>query len=140
MSAANAQTDSPAWKQLPSVPDPVGFAAPFAGVSVGALVVGGGANFPDAMPWAGGRKVWHDSIFVLPKPDAKWLSGFKLPRAAGAGITVVMGEMRDRGTSLGVAFTLCAGTTAIAGLLILMIHLRQTELRPESKCQERSSN
>jgi len=86
------------WKQLPPVPDPIGFAAPFAGVSGDALIVAGGANFPGAMPWEGGQKVWHDSIFVLPKPDAKWLTGFKLPHPAAYGVSVT--------TSNGV---LCAG-------------------------------
>lgn len=90
MSAAKAQSE-PAhlnWKELPSIPDPVGFAAPFAGVSGGALVVAGGANFPGAMPWEGGQKVWYDSIFVLTKPDGTWLSGFKLPRPLGYGVSV----------------------------------------------------
>jgi N-acetylneuraminate epimerase len=77
-----------AWKQLPRIPDPVGFAAPFAGVSGGALIVAGGANFPGAMPWEGGQKVWHDSVFVLTKPNGNWLTGFKLPHPLGYGVSV----------------------------------------------------
>lgn len=46
--------------------------------------------------------------------------------AAGAGITVVMGAMRDRGISLGLAFTLLAIVTALAGLLILLVRPRTT--------------
>jgi N-acetylneuraminic acid mutarotase len=76
------------WTQLPPIPDPVGFAAPFAGVSGNALIVAGGANFPDAMPWEGGRKVWHDSIYVLPPGTNQWLNGSKLPRPAAYGISV----------------------------------------------------
>lgn len=45
--------------------------------------------------------------------------------ASGAGITVMMGGMRDRGISLGVAFAFCAAITAVAGLLILCIRLRK---------------
>jgi len=41
--------------------------------------------------------------------------------SAGAGVTVIMGAMRDRGISFGVAFTVCAVTTAFAGLLILLV-------------------
>jgi sialidase-1 len=76
------------WYELPQIPDPIGFAAPFAGTSSGALVVAGGANFPGAMPWEGGRKVWYDSIFVLPKPQSHWLTGFKLPHAIAYGVSV----------------------------------------------------
>jgi len=77
------------WQQLPALPDPVGFAAPFAGVSGKALIVAGGANFPNGMPWEGGKKIWHDSIFVLSDPKGKWKTGFKLaePKAYGISIT-----------------------------------------------------
>jgi hypothetical protein len=34
-------------------------------VSNGALIVAGGANFPDKAVWEGGRKHWYDNIFVL---------------------------------------------------------------------------
>src|SRR5205807_99872 len=76
------------WRELPPLPDPIGFAGTFAGVSSGALLVGGGANFPDAMPWEGGKKVWYDSVYVLPKPAGQWIAGFKLPRALAYGISV----------------------------------------------------
>ena len=52
------------WERLPSLPDREGFAGLFAGVSGGALLVAGGANFPDAKPWEGGKKVWYDTVFV----------------------------------------------------------------------------
>src|SRR5262245_23532811 len=35
------------WTQLPPLPDREGFAGAFAGVTGGALIVAGGANFPD---------------------------------------------------------------------------------------------
>ncbi len=88
MSMISAQTETLNWKQLPSLPDPIGFAAPFAGVSGGALLVGGGANFPGAMPWEGGKKIWYDTLYVLPQPDGDWLPGFKLPRLLGYGVSV----------------------------------------------------
>jgi N-acetylneuraminic acid mutarotase len=76
------------WRKLPPLSDRIGFAGMFAGVSGDALLVAGGANFPDAMPWDGGKKVWHDSIYVLPKPDGQWIAGFKLPRALAYGVSV----------------------------------------------------
>ncbi len=76
------------WTRLPDLPDAEGFAGPFAGVSHGALVVAGGANFPDAKPWQGGSKVWYDSIHVLDKPDGAWRSIDKLPRPLGYGVSL----------------------------------------------------
>jgi N-acetylneuraminic acid mutarotase len=76
------------WKQLPSIPDQIGFAGCFAGVSGGALLVAGGANYPTAMPWDGGKKVWYDSVYVLPEPEGHWLSGFKLPHPVAYGVSV----------------------------------------------------
>lgn len=47
--------------------------------------------------------------------------------AAGAGITVLMGALRDRGISLGVVFTICAAAALLGGLLVLLIRPRQEE-------------
>jgi N-acetylneuraminate epimerase len=93
MTALATAAEPLVWKQLPPLPDPLGVAAPFAGVSDGSLVVAGGANFPDRMPWEGGKKVWHDRVWVLDKPDGKWRDGGKLPRPLGYGISL----MRDDG-------------------------------------------
>ena len=41
--------------------------------------------------------------------------------AAGAGITVWMGALRDRGISLGVVFTICAAAALLGGFLILLV-------------------
>ncbi|RPD45577.1 hypothetical protein [Paracnuella aquatica] len=42
----------------------LGLAGAVAGVHNGVLLVGGGANFPDATPWMGGAKKYHDDLFV----------------------------------------------------------------------------
>src|SRR5580692_4015153 len=57
------------WQQLPPLPDREGFATPFDGTSNGALIVAGGANFPEKRPWEGGTKIWYDAIFVLTDPQ-----------------------------------------------------------------------
>jgi N-acetylneuraminate epimerase len=76
------------WSLLPPVPDPEGFAAPFAGVSNGALVVAGGANIP-ANKWADVfTKTWHDRVFVLEPGASRWKTGFKLPRTLAYGVSV----------------------------------------------------
>ena len=74
------------WTRLPSIPDREGFAGSFAGASGGALLVAGGANFPDKKPWEGGVKIWYDSVFVLAQPDGAWRRAGKLPRATGYGV------------------------------------------------------
>jgi N-acetylneuraminate epimerase len=76
------------WKQLAPLPDKLGVAGAFAGVSEDVLLVAGGANFPDQMPWDGGAKVWHDDVFVLEKPDGAWRVAGRLPRPLGYGVAV----------------------------------------------------
>ena len=80
------------WKALASLPDREGFAAMFAGVSGGALLVAGGANFPDKKPWAGGAKVWHDTVFVLEQPDGPWRVAGKLPHPLAYGVSVTTSD------------------------------------------------
>jgi N-acetylneuraminic acid mutarotase len=77
------------WGQLPAIPDNYGFAGSFAGTSHGALIVAGGANFPDGgAPWTGSKKVWSDKIFVLDKPTGQWKIAGKLPQPMGYGVAV----------------------------------------------------
>ena len=45
----------------------LGLAGPVAGVHQGGLFVAGGANFPDAMPWLGGKKKYYSEGFVFRK-------------------------------------------------------------------------
>jgi N-acetylneuraminic acid mutarotase len=76
---------------LPDLPDPHGVAGAFAGVVDGRLLVGGGANFPDGvMPWAGGRKVWHDQVVALDldAPSAGWREVGRLPTPNGYGVSL----------------------------------------------------
>ena len=86
------------WRLLPAIPDREGFAAPFAGTSGGALVVAGGANFPNQRPWEGGTKHWYDAIYVLEQGSIAWRIAGQLPRPNAYGVGV--------STSAGVV---CAG-------------------------------
>ncbi|MCA1962720.1 MAG: galactose oxidase [Prosthecobacter sp.] len=76
------------WQRLPSLPDAEGFAGSFAGICDGALVVAGGTNFPDKMPWEGGRKTWYDQVHVLRTPDGPWTVAGKLPVPNGYGVSL----------------------------------------------------
>ena len=78
------------WSRLAPLPDPLGVASPFAGVSGGALLVAGGANFPDKMPWEGGKKIWHDRVWVLEQPGATWKDAGALPRPLAYGVSVTL--------------------------------------------------
>lgn len=81
-----------AWQSLAPLPDPEGFAGSYAGISGGALLVAGGANFPDRRPWEGGTKVWHAPIFVLETPTGTWKTAGSLPRPAGYGLSLTLPE------------------------------------------------
>jgi SSS family transporter len=81
------------WGTLPPLPDREGFAGMFAGVSGDALIAAGGANFPDGPPWEGGRKTWHDAVFVLESPAAAWRKAeTRLPRTLGYGVSGTYGD------------------------------------------------
>ena len=81
------------WTELPPLPDPIGFAGPYAGVAGDALIVAGGANFPEAAPWEGGTKVWYRDAFVLDAPDGKWRRvADALPRPLGYGGSVTIAD------------------------------------------------
>ncbi len=123
-----------AWSELPALPDPFGFAGPFVGVSNGALIVAGGANFPDEARWET-AKVWHDRVFVLPSPDARWqIAAERLPRPLGYGISLTLTEE--------VASALPTGVLCIGGCdadrhyaEVFLVgwrgeHLQRTELPP----------
>jgi N-acetylneuraminic acid mutarotase len=80
---------------LPPLPDAHGFAGSFAGLSGRHLMVAGGANFPDGvMPWNGGKKVWHDSVFALDtaQPESGWVRLGGLPQAVGYGVSITVPE------------------------------------------------
>jgi N-acetylneuraminic acid mutarotase len=90
--APAADSASGQGQRLPSLPDKEGFAGMFAGVSHGALLAGGGANFPQKRPWEGGAKVWYDAVFVLDKPDGEWKPAGKLPRPLAYGVSATHGD------------------------------------------------
>lgn len=92
------------WTELaplpPSSPGAIqpGVAGPFTGLHGNTLIVAGGANFPDTMPWHGGRKKYHNEIYLLQLPygsegwkAAGGSSGLPRPVAYGASASVRAG-------------------------------------------------
>ncbi|MES2692411.1 MAG: kelch repeat-containing protein [Verrucomicrobiota bacterium] len=100
---ADANVATMKWDKLPPLPPSAGqtkqpgVAGPFAGVHGDTLIVAGGANFPDKLPWEGGTKIWWDDVWVLENLSSKtprWVSDatLKLPRRLGYGISVDLPE------------------------------------------------
>ena len=98
-----ASQDMLRWRPLPDLPNPVGLAGAFTGSSDGVLFVAGGANFPDGMPWDGGTKAYHDSIYIW--DGTQWHSarhklrhkvayGVAIPTADG--LLCIGGQNNDR--------------------------------------------
>ena len=88
------------WEALTELPAPegleknIGVAGPFVGVHNDALIVAGGANFPDKPLWDT-DKVWHDKIYVLvDKGDGNfvWEHGGKLEKPIAYGSSVSTSE------------------------------------------------
>ncbi|MBK8506018.1 MAG: sodium/solute symporter [Saprospiraceae bacterium] len=73
------------WSELPDLPEAVG--GPIAGISNGALVVAGGANFTASM-FEGGTKVYHEEIYVLEEGAEQWQKGFRLQEPLAYAATV----------------------------------------------------
>ena len=89
-------------REIPQLPETgygqqLGYAGPYAGHHNGALIIAGGANFPEGLPWekVNGKnpdKVYHDSIiYYLKDKEGNWqpkVSDLKLPDISGYGASV----------------------------------------------------
>lgn len=77
--------------EVPNVKHP-GLAGAFNGIINDFLIIIGGANFPDKMPWEGGIKKYHDDVYILKLSDEKadqWnktIIKFPLPIAYGVSV------------------------------------------------------
>jgi len=61
------------WKTIAELPSfnnqskSIGVAGPVVGIINNKLIVAGGANFPDKMPWQGGKKIYYNNISIFNK-------------------------------------------------------------------------
>ena len=91
------------WTRRPAYPLAPGMAGIIAGTHGGVLIAAGGANFPEKMPWEGGKKIYYDEIFVLTPGETAWRPAGKLPERRGYaacvsiadGVLVIGGEKAD---------------------------------------------
>jgi cyclically-permuted mutarotase family protein len=49
----------------------LGFAGPVTGIHNDVFFIAGGANFPDAMPWEGGKKFFYNEVYVYTRKQRK---------------------------------------------------------------------
>jgi N-acetylneuraminic acid mutarotase len=70
---------SESWRRLSPFPHPSGMAGILAGCHNGALIAAGGANFPEAPPWEGGKKRFYDAIYVMVQGEHEWKKAGRLP-------------------------------------------------------------
>jgi N-acetylneuraminic acid mutarotase len=68
------------WEELPPIPTELGLAGPIVGVHNDALIVAGGANFPQPI-WESSKQ-WHQKIFVMAKREDgfQWQVAGQLPK------------------------------------------------------------
>lgn len=71
------------WNDLGDIPaannqaKSIGIAGPVVGVLQNKLIVAGGANFPEKMPWLGGKKFYYNDLFVFEKNKNNVSATFK---------------------------------------------------------------
>lgn len=89
-----SKTNSTALPNLPAQTKgspSLGFAGMMGGAHKDVLLVAGGANFPDGLPWEGGKKVYSDKIYIL--KEGQWLvSKERLPSPLAYGASVSIPE------------------------------------------------
>ncbi len=97
------------WKQYAVLPSSngrasLGYAGPAVGIHQNLLLIGGGANFPNGMPWAGGRKEYYSEAYITGiETDPPTLRKISLPYKVAysancstpAGIVCAGGEAGD---------------------------------------------
>lgn len=75
--AAGTMAESRSWSRLPGLP--TGISGQFAGTSGGALLVAGGTYFPVSL-FAGGKKLWVDTVHALRPHGTGWSDAGRLPQ------------------------------------------------------------
>jgi N-acetylneuraminic acid mutarotase len=66
-------------------------------VSNNVFITAGGANFPNGLPWKGGKKYYSNEIFVLQKEDKKFAWNKKVKKSLPAPIAYCGVTSTDKG-------------------------------------------
>ncbi|MGZ5255586.1 MAG: kelch repeat-containing protein, partial [Flavitalea sp.] len=114
------------WELIENI-DSIGVAGPVTGFHNNIFFVGGGANFPKAMPWMGGMKKYHSNLKVfLPKNDGVLINAgeFELPEATAYGA--------NASTEYGIVYAGGENENGISNK-VLLIQWDVTAKKPEIK-------
>lgn len=80
------------WSNDYELPNAKGVNGAFTGIHNDALIIAGGANFPNTPVWEGGKKIWHDAIYVLEKNgnSFQWIQNkdLKLTQSLAYGVSI----------------------------------------------------
>ncbi|MCF3109373.1 hypothetical protein LL912_11355 [Niabella sp. CC-SYL272] len=107
------------WKQFGVLPSSgglasLGYAGPVTGIQGNMLFIGGGANFPNGMPWEGGKKQYYSEAYVTSiNGTSPFFSAYSLPYKVA--------YSANCSTSEGI---ICAGGEADNGPSNLVLHIR----------------
>ncbi len=91
--SADNETTRLLWASLPPLPQALGGAV--AGTHGDALLVASGTYF-NTPPWDGGTKTWVRDVYVLPAPDAAWVTtrdALPTPRAYASVVSLTNGVL-----------------------------------------------
>ncbi len=100
VTATRASDERIRWDNTLTLPavngyDHPGLAGAYSGFINDMLIIAGGANFPDAMPWEGGKKVWNNAIYSIniKDKDQQWnVSEKTLPHPLAYGVSIQLNE------------------------------------------------
>lgn len=87
------------WDSLATLPQQkdggpnLGLAGAFSGVHNNAMIIAGGANFPDGPNWKGGQKKFYSTVYILEKKETgpfQWanLDSFNLTQPLAYGLSI----------------------------------------------------
>lgn len=99
------------WSSLPASADAAsqpGLAGAFVGIHADMLIVAGGANFPEGPAWDGGKKTFHNQVYLFDLQEHKWIKNklFHLSKPIAYGLSIstregliCLGGENDKATS-----------------------------------------
>lgn len=108
------------WKEAASISgfsstQSIGIAGPVSGIHNNVFVLGGGANFPELMPWEGGKKKYYSELYAFRK-EADQLNVqegiFHLPFSVAYGASC--------STSQGIVYAGGEGETGLSNKVLLI--------------------
>ena len=112
------------WDNNLRLPKQIGLAGAFSGILSNNLIIAGGTNFPNGMPWQGGEKRWWNTLYLYPlkKKKAKWIILEKiLPHPIAYGVSI---QLKDGILCIGG----CDSTRCYRDVFMISMRKRRIEI------------